>query len=96
MSSKIIVGALCLSLLIPGGSAMAQTPSTTNSESATAPAPESVQDRKPAPLTPEEAKSLAERNEEPPREVAGGSLNNQQLTYIVIALAAAVLVLVLK
>lgn len=39
---------------------------------------------------------LSERAEEPGTDVVGGALTNQQLTYIVIALAAAVLVLVLK
>jgi hypothetical protein len=47
-------------------------------------------------FTPEEERALAERDQEPAREVAGGALTTQQLTYIVIALAAAVLVLVLK
>jgi len=47
-------------------------------------------------LTPEEEKRLAERSEDPGREVAGGALTTQQLTYVVIALAAAVLVLILK
>lgn len=47
-------------------------------------------------LTPEEEKALAEQEEEPARDVAGGALSNLHLTYIVIALAAAVFVLVLK
>lgn len=47
-------------------------------------------------LTSEEEKALAEQQEEPAREVAGGALSNLHLTYVVIALAAAVLVLVLK
>ncbi len=47
-------------------------------------------------LDTEEAAELEARAEEPGEEVAGGALNNQQLTYIVIALAAAVVVLVLK
>lgn len=47
-------------------------------------------------LTPEEEKALAEQDEEPAKEVAGGALSNLHLTYIVIALSAAVLVLVLK
>jgi hypothetical protein len=42
-----------------------------------------------------ELASLESRAEEPGEEVAGGALTNQQLTYIVIALAAAVIVLVL-
>lgn len=47
-------------------------------------------------LSPEEEKTLAQKDEEPAREVAGGALSNLHLTYIVIALSAAVLVLVLK
>lgn len=47
-------------------------------------------------LTPEEEQALQARNEEPGPKVRGGALTTQQLTYIVIALAAIVLVLVLK
>jgi hypothetical protein len=47
-------------------------------------------------LTEEESAALAKRQEQPGPEVTGGALSNQTLTYIVIALAAAVLVLVLK
>ena len=50
----------------------------------------------PQPLTAEEREELAARAEEPGPEVAGGALSNLHLTYIVIALAAAVLVLILK
>lgn len=49
---------------------------------------------KPQPLTEEESRELAQRAEQPGKEVAGGALTNQQLTYIVIALAAAVIVLI--
>jgi len=51
---------------------------------------------KPEPLSEEESAKLAERSQEPGPEVAGGALSNLHLTYIVIALAAAVLVLILK
>jgi hypothetical protein len=44
----------------------------------------------------EELSQLAGRVQVAQKELVGGSLTNQQLTYIVIALAAAVLVLVLK
>ena len=44
----------------------------------------------------EELERLQARDEEPSSEVVGGALNNEHLTYVVIALAAAVLVLVLK
>jgi hypothetical protein len=47
-------------------------------------------------LDEEELASLTARAEEPADDVAGGALTNQQLTYIVIALAAAVIVLIAK
>jgi|GEM_PF-3159354 len=47
-------------------------------------------------LSPDEVEQLEARDEEPGAEIVGGALSNQELTYIVIALAAAVLVLVLK
>jgi hypothetical protein len=47
-------------------------------------------------LDAQELAQLAARAEEPGDEVVGGALTNQQLTYIVIALAAAVIVLVAK
>ncbi len=47
-------------------------------------------------LTEAEERELAARSEEPDEKVTGGALNTQQLTYIVIALAAAVLVLIFK
>jgi hypothetical protein len=52
--------------------------------------------QKAQPLTDEEAQDLQQRDEKPNEKVAGGALSNEHLTYIVIALAAAVLVLVLK
>jgi hypothetical protein len=48
------------------------------------------------PLNEEETQELKQRDEKPDEKVAGGALSNEHLTYIVIALAAAVLVLVLK
>ncbi|HET8550195.1 MAG TPA: hypothetical protein VFL57_19425 [Bryobacteraceae bacterium] len=59
-------------------------------------APLSAERGKPELLTNEDLAELSRRAETPGRDVAGGALTNQQLTYIVIALAAAVLVLVLK
>jgi len=47
-------------------------------------------------LDDEEIAALSERNQNPGPEVRGGALSNEHLTYIVIALAAIVLVLVLK
>jgi hypothetical protein len=48
-----------------------------------------------AALSPDEAASLAVRTQQIQRDFAAGALTNQELTYIVIALAAAVLVLVI-
>ncbi|GEM_PF-6454840 len=46
------------------------------------------------PLSEEETSEYTKRSEDPGKEVAGGALSNQTLTYIVIALAAAVIVLI--
>jgi len=52
----------------------------------------------PAPqrLSLEERADLSEREQKPGPEVAGGALSAQHLTYAVIALAAAVIVLIAK
>lgn len=50
----------------------------------------------PLPLSEEEERSLSSRAEEPGPEVSGGALSNLHLTYAVIALAAIVLVLLIK
>ena len=50
----------------------------------------------PQALSQEEEASLSARAEEPGPEVSGGSLSNLHLTYVVIALAAIVLVLLIK
>jgi len=47
-----------------------------------------------AALSPDELARLAARTNQLQRDFAAGSLSNQELTYIVIALAAAVIVLV--
>jgi hypothetical protein len=47
-------------------------------------------------LQADELERLQALDEQPPTDVAGGALSNEHLSYIVIALAAAVLVLVLK
>jgi len=44
----------------------------------------------------DEIAALSQRSQNPGPEVRGGALSNEHLTYIVIALAAIVLVLVLK
>jgi len=47
-------------------------------------------------LDEDEIAALSQRNQNPGPEIRGGALSNEHLTYIVIALAAIVLVLVLK
>lgn len=104
MVFRILATTLCLSLVVPSGSAMEQTgtsaarggddglkraPETSLSPDITGP-------NSPQPLSEEEAQALSERAEEPGPEVAGGALSGQHLTYIVIALAAAVFVLIFK
>ena len=97
MFSRIIALALCSVLLMPGGNLMAQKapqPATQAAVQEQAPSPMAANG--PELLTQEEEQALGQRSEEPGREVAGGALSTQQLTYIVIALAAAVLVLIFK
>ncbi len=91
MISKLAVAVLSCGLAVAPPMALAeQTPSST-AKVVPGPAGPSAEL-----LTPEEEKVLAEQQEEPAKEVAGGALSNLHLTYVVIALAAAVLVLVLK
>lgn len=95
--------ALCLSLVLPAGKAMEPeqvAPVESNDGLKRAPEPSSTvnatnQDS-PKLLSPEETRALSERAEEPGPDVAGGALSAQHLTYIVIALAAAVFVLIFK
>ena len=101
MFSKVIAAVLCWGLMIPCGTLSAQ--STSPAEARQPAQAKAVQQTtsaaapsEPQPLTAEEEQSLSERNQEPGREVSGGALTTQQLTYIVIALAAAVLVLIFK
>jgi hypothetical protein len=47
-------------------------------------------------LDDDEIAALSQRNRDPGPKVRGGALSNEHLTYIVIALAAIVLVLVLR
>ncbi|MCP5117954.1 MAG: hypothetical protein GY953_44625 [bacterium] len=47
-------------------------------------------------LDDEELANLDARAEQPPDNLAGGALSNEHLTYIVIALAAAIIVLIAK
>jgi hypothetical protein len=100
--SKVLAVLLCLSLILPVEAA--SEPSTTfNGRTDTTVSPSEVNkaagdpaERRPATLSPEEVEELAKRAEEPGANVVGGALSNLHLTYIVIALAAAVIVLVLK
>jgi len=92
MSFNISTILLCITLTIPAGYAAEPTSSVVVAENASNP----VAVAAPEVLTPQEAQSLSERAEEPGPEVVGGALSTQTLTYIVIALAAAVLVLIFK
>lgn len=84
---KLLVIALCSFLIVPAGVA-AERPAKAVQVAHQATAPEA--------LSAEELKQLEQRAEEPSREVVGGALSNLHLTYIVIALAAAVIVMVAK
>ena len=96
MYSKIVVALLCWSILLPGGIVSAQPARPPVVNVAPDKPPSTPEPSQPELLSPEEEQSLSARSEEPGREVAGGALTNQQITYILIALAAAVIVLVLK
>jgi hypothetical protein len=87
MISKLAVAVLSCGLAVTTPIVRAEQPPSATVKSVSPPAEL---------LTPEEEKALAEQQEEPGHEVAGGALSNLHLTYIVIALSAAVLVLVLK
>jgi hypothetical protein len=102
---SMLVAVLCLSLLAPGaGAADRKKTSEPGSEGSTISRetegskarPETSNQPSPQPLSEEETAETSARAEDPGPEVAGGALSNLHLTYIVIALAAAVLVLVLK
>lgn len=66
----------------------AQAIHTTQAPGPTTPAPEA--------FTEAELQQLAQREQTPGPEVIGGALSNLHLTYIVIALAAAIVVLIAK
>ncbi len=101
MFSRILALALCFGMFIPVSRSQDEpAPSTAASEpskkepaakNASASAPAS-----PSKLSQEEESSLSARAEEPGPEVAGGALSNLHLTYAVIALAAIILVLLIK
>ena len=107
--SPIVAMALCLCLLSraataqesPGPSSPAREKVRESAEPSldrdkAAPVANRSNPVKPQPLSEEESAKLAARAQQPGPEVAGGALSNLHLTYIVIALAAAVLVLVLR
>ena len=102
--SKILVVVLCLSLAAPVGRAVeAASSSPTSADLPAAPepvtatsAPVNASTGSPELLSADELSELSARAEEPGPEVVGGSLSNEHLTYIVIALAAAVIVLIAK
>ena len=94
--SKLVVGLLCASLLSGAGVPTGERVTPAKSAPVTARIPEAPAPAAPEPLTAEEEQALAAHSEEPGEDVAGGALSNLHLTYIVIALAAAVLVMVLK
>jgi hypothetical protein len=97
--SKVV---LCLSLLLPAAGAADEpaTPPAVSGEQQTATPTAQPEAAREAPtphrLSPEEEASLAGRSEEPGPEVTGGALSTLHLTYAVIALAAIVLVLLIK
>lgn len=92
--SKILAVVLCLSLAAPAGFAVEGKEQQSPVRGAASHHP--ADGNAPQPLSPEEVDELSQRDEKPGPEVAGGALSNEHLTYIVIALAAAVIVLIAK
>ena len=91
MFARIVSLCLCCSLLFPVGAWAERRPPEQTKNSAV-----SAGAASPQLLSEEEEAELAQRAEEAGPEVAGGALSNLHLTYAVIALAAIVLVLVVK
>lgn len=94
MLLRILTLTLCLSWLAPTCSPADET--SPSAEASQPPAQEAAAPGSPQPLSPEEDSSLSARAEEPGPEVSGGALSNLHLTYAVIALAAIILVLLIK
>ena len=90
-----VLALLAFGVLVP---ASAQSPAVRDQVgTAAAPTAAPLGTKSPAQLLDEEEiATLSQRNQNPGPEVRGGALSNEHLTYIVIALAAIVLVLVLK
>lgn len=94
-TGTITTALLSLLLTVPGAVAAENRPATQREEaSRTSPAP--ARSESPQPFSEEEIAAMAAEEEEPGPEVAGGALSNLHLTYVVIALAAAVIVLIAK
>jgi len=102
---KILAVVLFASLLAPAGRASegnsgpAQVNAGANPGRAMdgiRPVPNGANPGSPELLSEDELAELSQRAEEPGAEVAGGALSNEHLTYIVIAIAAAVIVLIAK
>jgi len=105
MFYRVLAIVLSLSLMVPVGGAADRAGQSARTDADVTEVREtqgpvsrttSPRQKAPEPLSAEEDVSLAARTEEPGPEVAGGALSNLHLTYAVIALAAIVLVLVLK
>lgn len=100
--SKALACLLCFILLAPIAAAAppagqpGQQAQQAQQSQQTAQAQDDSNRKAPQPLTEEERNQLAKQSEEPGKEVAGGALSNQMLTYVVIAIAAAVIVLIAK
>ena len=102
MLSRILISILSLSLLVPtcspedGTPPPEQTTELREKEAAAESVATAATPGTPQPLSEEEDSSRSARAEEPGPEVTGGALSNLHLTYAVIAIAAVVLVLLLK
>ncbi len=95
--SKIFAAVLLTCAVFGGGSLGAEPGPAAAEAPAVAAAATPPASAPPAELfSAEESAEWQARAEEPGTEVTGGALSNEHLTYIVIALAAAVLVLILK
>lgn len=86
---------LCILLTVPGAVAAENRP-TNQREAAPVASPVPARNASPQPFTEQELVAMSAAQEEPGPEVTGGALSNQQLTYVAIALAAAVIVLIAK
>lgn len=100
---KIAIASLCLALCAPtrifAQVEAKQKPYVVENSAGKAPAkatPNPAGTSEAQLLDEDEIAALSQRSQNPGPEVRGGALSNEHLTYIVIALAAIVLVLILK